>query len=111
MKEVYSSGGTVRSVPGCKRSTSRGDWPDEILEGAVALLCRVLMLSEPNALCDPAREPGPNESTGDIDWDVIKYGDDSGTAYVVSADGYEDCGNEVWSGSPCIAWYCEGGGG
>jgi hypothetical protein len=101
----------VRSVPGCRRSTSRGDCPDETLEGPVALLWRVLMLSEPNVLCEPAREPGTNESTGDIDCGVIRYGDDSGTAYAASADAYEDCGKDVWSGSPCLVGYCEGGGG
>jgi hypothetical protein len=80
MKELYSSGGTLRSVPGIRRSTSRGDCPEETLDGAVGRLCLVLMLSEPKVLCDPASEPGAKESTGDIDWGVTRYGDDSGTA-------------------------------
>lgn len=98
MNELYSSGGTLRSVPGSRRSISCGDCPEETLEGAVCLVCLVLILSDPKVLCDPASEPGANESTGDIDCGVIKYGDDSGTAYVLSAGGYEVCGNEVCSG-------------
>jgi hypothetical protein len=44
------------------------------------LLFLVLILSELNVLCESVREPGANEFVGDIDWGVIRYGDDSGTA-------------------------------
>jgi hypothetical protein len=77
----------VRSVPGCRRSTSRGDWPEETLDAAVALVCCVLLLSEQNLLSDAAKEAGAKESTDDIDCGVTRYGDDSGTAYVLSAGG------------------------
>lgn len=80
MNEPYSSGGTERSVPGCKRSTRRGDWPDETLEAAVTLLSLVLMLSELNVLCDPARDPGANESTGEMGCGGMRNGDDRGRA-------------------------------
>jgi hypothetical protein len=62
----------VRSVPGSKRSMSCGDCPEDTLEGAVCLVRLVLMLSDPKVLCDSANEPGANESTGDIDCDVIR---------------------------------------
>lgn len=70
---------------------SCGDCLEETLDGAVCLVRRVLILSEPNVLCDPASEPGANESTGDIDCELlIKYGDDSGTPYVLLG-GAKDC--------------------
>ena len=73
-KDEYSSGGTVRSVPGLSKSRRRGDWPDDALEDAVVLVCLVLILSAPNKLCDP-KDSGANDSTGDIDWDEIRKGD------------------------------------
>jgi hypothetical protein len=51
---------------------SCGDCPEDTLEGAVCLVRLVLMLSDPKVLCDSANEPGANESTGDIDCDVIR---------------------------------------
>lgn len=67
MKVLYSSGGTLRSVPGWRRSTSRGDCPEETLDAAVALLFLLLMFSEPNVVCDPAKEAGAKDSVGEID--------------------------------------------
>jgi hypothetical protein len=111
MKERYSSGGTLRSVPGIRRSTRRGDWPEDTLEVAVALLCRLLMRSEPKVLWEPAKEAGANESTGDIDCGVTRYGDERGTAQaLLSAGVYEDCGKDVCRGKPWVMGYCEDGG-
>ena len=97
MNELYSSGGAERSVPGSKRSMSCGDCPEDTLDGAVCWVCLVLMLSEPSVLCDPVKEPGANESTGEIDCGVMRYGEDNGTEYVLSG-GKECGGKEVWSG-------------
>jgi hypothetical protein len=65
---LYSSGGALRSVPGSRRSTRRGDCPEDTLEGPVAFLFLDLMLFEPCVLCEPAREPEPgaNEFAGDV---------------------------------------------
>jgi hypothetical protein len=99
MNELYSSGGRLRSVPGSNRSLSCGDCPEDTLDGAVRLVCRVLILSDPSVLCDSVSEPGANESTGEIDCELlITYGDDSGTAYALSG-GAKDCWvNDVCSG-------------
>ena len=52
MKESYSSGVLLRSVPGSRRSTSLGDWPDEVAESVAYTARLVLVLSAPNLTSD-----------------------------------------------------------
>lgn len=84
---------------------SRGDWPEETLDGAVVLDCLVCVLSAPTRLCEPS-DAGANESTGDMDGVAVK--DDCGTAYNGSW-GNDVCRNEEWAGGSCWKGY-EGGG-
>ena len=99
----------MRSVPGNRRSTRRGDCPDDTLEGAVVLVCIVLILSSLNKLCGPPKELGAYDSTGEIGCGATMKGDDCGTAYMGSG-GYEVGGNDVCSGRPCMTGSDEGGG-
>lgn len=70
----------MRSVPGSRRSTRRGDCPEDTLEGPVVFFFLDLTLSEPCVLWEPAREPesGAYEFAGDVARGVVRYGDDSG---------------------------------
>ena len=71
---MYSSGGTFMSVPGRRRSTSRGDWPDETLDGAVILVALVSTLSASNMLLPLSNELGVNRSVGEMGGPSM-YGD------------------------------------
>lgn len=70
---MYSSGGTLRSVPGKRRSMMRGDWPEETLEAAVVLLGLVSMLSASNIVLGDSTE-------ADMKWSMM--GDIGGGAMI-----------------------------
>ena len=66
MKDEYSSGGMFMSVPGRSRSTRRGDFPEETLDGAVFFVRHVPVLSESNMSMLLSAEPVVKLSTGEM---------------------------------------------
>lgn len=73
----------MRSVPGFSKSTRSGDWPEERLEGGGCLAWPARTLAPNRPPCEP-RAPGANESAGEMDRGVIRWGGDWEAGYMAS---------------------------
>lgn len=85
-------------MPGCRRSTRRGDWPDETLEGAVVFEGLASALFEL-----PTDDSAAKFSTGETGSGCIMYGGGWGIEYMPPMIGrYEDS----MKAGVCSAWGC-----